>query len=167
MGNIRLCLISLENTSGQLNNMKKIIYTLLFLTGIIARAESLVSKELNGTWKFASYRFQGTERPRPNPNLNLVFEFYSDGMNRLYWTRSDQQGICERIAYYQVSSSENTNTLWQKVTWVNPQNRIECAQDPDMKLGQSSATNFNIIDGKLETDIQMGDDIVQYIWEKQ
>ena len=74
-----------------------------------------------------------------------------------------RQGFCERRAIYEFASGK----LVQQVVWVNPQNAIWCDQDVDMRLGYQSWTEAWLKDGKLHLVIQMGEEDLIYVWEKQ
>lgn len=117
-------------------------------------------KAITGLWQFDSYRYQNVVSPRPNPDLELYFEFTEDGFNTLSWSRKGDIGFCERRAIYTTSQ----DILKQKVVWVHPDNRSDCGQDPDMQIGRESETHFEIRNGNLETEVQMGDDKLTYIW---
>lgn len=112
--------------------MKRILLLLCGLGLVPAHASPLL-----GTWQYDGFTYEGRPYPNPNPNLFLTFTF-TDAGSRLYWRRLNEPGFCERIAEYQV----NGNTLYQKVTWVNPDNNSDCGRDPDMLLGSETETPF-------------------------
>jgi len=115
-----------------------------------------------GKWEFTSYLYNGRELPKPNPDLNITFEFKDDGMSRLYWDRNQEVGFCERTAQYQYSE----RFIFETIVWVNPKNSFDCGRDPDMQLGRSSQTEYRITNNRLETRVLVGDLDVWYIWQK-
>ncbi|MFN7729742.1 MAG: hypothetical protein ACK5P7_11350 [Bdellovibrio sp.] len=115
-----------------------------------------------GTWEFTSIRYQGQVRPRPNPDLVLRFEFFGDGTNRLHWTRIGERGFCERKARFTVQNG----LLIQEVFWVNPNNGADCGRDPDMQMGSKSQTPLHLTQDTLETELNLGDETLTYIWTR-
>jgi len=118
-------------------------------------------QKLEGQWEFTSYLYNGIELPKPNPNLDILFEF-EFGISRLYWSRKNEVGFCERKAQYQYTE----NYISEIIVWVNPQNRSDCSRDPDMQLGRSSKTEYRIINERLYTRVLVGELDVWYIWKK-
>lgn len=112
-----------------------------------------------GNWQFRDYIFEGEKQPRPNPQLVLQFEFFEKGINRLFWTRKNEPGFCERHAEY----THDGKWLEQKVTWVNPENAAECSQDVDMQMGNENRARLEPVDGKLHLYIPFKGDHLIYI----
>ena len=118
-----------------------ILKALLILMGglsyMVAHAQE--SESLLGIWRYDGFFYEGNRYPNPNPELELEFTFYANGVSRLFWARKNESGFCECLASYRIAG----NLLWQKVTWVNPDNLAECAQDQDMQLGRETQTSFS------------------------
>lgn len=98
-----------------------------------------------GKWQYDGFFFENARYLNPNPDLTLTFEFRPDGVDRLFWSRKNEPGICERLASYEVVQ----NRLKQTVTWVNPKNDPSCGSDPDMKLGAETDTEILFTNGEL------------------
>ncbi|MBV2167842.1 MAG: hypothetical protein KUL82_03960 [Bdellovibrio sp.] len=123
----------------------------------------MISSAILGLWLFTSLIYQGESMPLPNPALKIQYQFEDTGLNTLRYHREGEQGFCERRAVYEFASGK----LVQQVVWVNPQNAIWCDQDVDMRLGYQSWTEAWLKDGKLHLVIQMGEEDLIYVWEKQ
>lgn len=116
-----------------------------------------------GVWVFVAVIYHGELMPKPNPNLNIIFEFKEDQTNNLFYNRNDENGFCERNATY----SFKDNSLVQKNYWVNPKNQMSCAQDADMQLDYESITKAVVNEQQLYLDLQLGDEVLTYIWQKK
>ena len=119
--------------------------------------------EIIGRWKFTEYIYNGQTLPLPNPKLQLFFEFNQTGSNRLWWTRDNEPGFCERIGLYNFDG----DTLEDQVVWVNPNNHIECAKHEDMIMGQIAKNKVTIIGNKLHLHLALKGEPFVYVWEKQ
>lgn len=117
---------------------------------------------LIGLWIFSGLIFQGRDYPPPNPHFHLEYVFEKTGQNRLKYWRDNEDGFCEREAFYEWDG----RLLTQKVTAVNPENSRLCASDPDMIPGTESRTRLEIKDGKLHLFLSLGEDTIVYVWEK-
>lgn len=93
---------------------------------------------LIGTWQYVGFRFEGNFYPNPNPKLVVEFRFEENGTSNLRWQEKGEDKFCERRADYAL----NGDVLWQKVTWVHPENDLFCMRDPDMQLGGESWTRI-------------------------
>lgn len=91
-----------------------------------------------GTWQYAGFRYNDVFYPNPNPELVLLVSFYEDSTSHMIWFRKDEPGFCERRGIYSLKG----DYLWQKITWVNPENASSCGRDPDMILGHESMTQI-------------------------
>ncbi|MFZ3231451.1 MAG: hypothetical protein WA160_14685 [Pseudobdellovibrio sp.] len=116
-----------------------------------------------GVWVFVAIIYRGELLPKPNPNLNIIFEFSQDQTNKIYYKRNDEAGFCERKATYNYQN----NTLVQKNTWVNPDNQPSCAQDADMQLGYESSVKAVVNEEQLYLDLLLGDEVLTYVWQKK
>jgi len=121
-----------------------------------------MSEDIYGHWKFYKYLYEGKENPPLNPLLNLNFEFYFTGTSRLWWTRDNEKGFCERVAQYEYKDCK----LSAEVVWVNPKNNIGCGQDPDMQVGHKTTSQIEIINGDLYLHLSLGGKPFIYIWKK-
>lgn len=135
---------------------------ILFLTTLAHGQKNDLTETLSGHWQLTSLFYQGQERPPLNPNLVLQFEFHKDGTNRLFWSRKNETGFCERKAYY----AWNQESLLQKVFWTNPENALSCGADPDMQLGRTSVTQAKIENSRLHLYLALGDEPLIYIWKR-
>lgn len=143
-----------------------LVFVIVFVSHLASASTDIV-----GTWVFSKIKpDQGQEQgenrplmPAPDTDLVITFEFDAGGMNRLHWARKNEQAFCERRGQYRFSGE----TLQDIVVWTHPENDIKCQQDPEMKLGTMTASPAQIVDGKLELGLGVGDQIVTYIWERQ
>ena len=117
---------------------------------------------LQGTWQYDGYIYEGQRHPLPNPHLYLTFTFSENGRSRLYWSRQNEPGFCEREASYSIEEQH----LFQTVVWVNPDNLPECQQDPDMQLGHESITLFQIMDQELHFYFHLNHDVFIYVLKR-
>ena len=110
-----------------------------------------------GNWQFHRYILNGETNPIPNPQLVLQYEFFANGTNRLFWTRKNEPGICERQALYHYQDE----LIHQEVVWVNPENAVGCSNDVDMQLGQKSTARLKRVGEFLHLYIPFsGDDFI-------
>lgn len=129
----------------------------LLVSGHLSQAGA---HSLFGVWQFTGLRYQGQEIPPPNPDLVIIYQFDDDGHSRLYWTRKDQSGFCERRGLFVATQTQ----FLDYISWVNPKNRGDCGQDPDMQLGRSVLNTYRVKDGRFELDLPLSDDVLTYIW---
>lgn len=118
---------------------------------------------LIGIWMYASLIYQGHPIPKPNPDLKMFYTFKSNQQNEIYYYRVNENGFCRRTATYEILDS---NKLVQKVIEVDPENADFCGQDPDMQLDRVTEVKFELKDEKLFLELQLGEDILVYVWEK-
>lgn len=97
-----------------------------------AKASPVTRDELVATWEFDGFYFEGNHYPRPNPNLQVIFEFHQDGTHSLYWARKGELGFCERRGTFEL----NGDLLTMRSTWLNPANDPDCSKDSDMQPGR-------------------------------
>lgn len=140
--------------------MARTIKIIFFVAVLFPTGPAFADCPFVGRWHYDRIRYEGIERPRPNPTLQMYFEFDGSGISRLYWTRDGEKVFCERKSQYQCSPQE----IYQIVTWVNPNNSIECHSDPDMQLGIQTRTLYRITKGELATDFNLGESKITYIW---
>ena len=138
--------------------MKIILVFLLTFSSFIAHAKDA----LEGEWKFVEIIMDDVHYPPPNPDLDLRFTFDGEKISRLYWTRADEVGFCDRLAIYSYGNEQ----LYQKIVWVNPHNDLKCAQDQDMQLGGESEIRAVRKNNQLFVDVQFGDKYVVYVFNK-
>lgn len=105
---------------------------LIFLTLILLAQTSLA---LTGSWKFSEIIYNNQRMPRPSPDLNLVWTFFENGTERLYWDRGNTNIFCERFAFY----FEKNQEIYEETFALNPKNAADCSKDPDMKVGHKTS----------------------------
>jgi hypothetical protein len=127
--------------------MKSLIVIFTLVAGVASAEENI-----SGIWKYVGYKFQGVQQPLPNPDLDLRFNFGKKQTSYLQWYYQNEKGVCQRQAYYEVRPG---NLLYQRVTWVNPNNHFSCAKDPDMQLGSESWTPFQIENDQLLFELEL------------
>lgn len=126
-------------------------------------AQSIATSEIEGRWIFHKMIYRGGEHPPLNPDLVILFEFRSDGTDRLFWTRLNQPGgFCERLAYYSYSAP----FLSEEVYWANPENARECARDPDMIPGKQGTSRLEREGEELFLHLGLGDEPLIYVWRR-
>lgn len=136
----------------------------LFTSISYARAERILAsdRDIVGNWRFDRIILDGEERPPFNPDLIIEFNFREDGSDTLLWYRNNEKGFCERDGRYAFDGE----FLKDKVTWVNPQNRLDCARDPDMQLGRETSTPAVMKNGELYMTFEVDDQTLTYIWTR-
>lgn len=117
---------------------------------------------LIGLWLFTNIIYRGEVLPRPNPDLIMTLDFQNNGTDTLKYFRNNDSGTCIRNAIYKFDGLE----LIQNITAVDPNNAYFCDQDPDMQLGRTSINTAYIKDGKLHLELEMGDEVITYIWNR-
>ncbi len=115
-----------------------------------------------GVWLFTSIFYQGQLIDPPNPKLKIYYTFQNEFENEIYYYRTDETGFCRRWANYEI----NNNTLTQTIQKTDQENNSNCGSDPDMQLGNTSTTHVEIRDGKLHLYLPLGEEEIQYIFDK-
>ncbi len=120
--------------------------------------------EFLGHWLFHKMIYKGQLMDPLNPQLIMTFTFHEVGVNTLSFHRLDEEGFCERTAvwFYHQDKQE----LHQKVTWANPNNRSDCAQDPDFQIGHESFSPFNLVEDQLHLTVPLADENVIFVWKR-
>lgn len=138
----------------------------MFLGGLLsfeARSSDDKNNSVIGLWHFVEMEWNGNRMPPRDPRLSLCFEFHSSGESRLYWTYDDGKTFCERKGVYSVSEG----SILDEVVWVNPKNRSDCGDDPDMRKGRTSVTPYDWNEnGQLRLTLPMGAEDIVYIWDR-
>lgn len=116
---------------------------------------------LIGNWHFIGYIYQGNFRPPLNPNLNIIFRFESDGTDYLFWNRQAENGFCERRGQFSVENG----ALNDEVLWTNPNNFVDCSQDPDMQIGKKTSTPIVLVNGQIQLNLGLAGDPFFYVFE--
>ncbi len=129
---------------------------LIFL--ISTQSHAVTDVDLKGHWKFSEIIYQEHRLPLPNPDLNLQWEFFSNGTSRLYWDRGTRD-FCERFAHYTVKNQ----ILTEEVFALNPKNATDCVQDPDMKLGRKTNVPISLYEKEMHMHFQIGDEQLIYV----
>lgn len=127
------------------------------MTALIFVLYSLV-----GTWQYVGFHYEGRDYPNPNPDLTLLFTFNADGTSHLYWSRKNESGFCERRGIYRLDG----DLLWQKTTWVNPENDRSCAMDSDMQPDRETTTTIRLQEDKLAFVLHLDDQEFLYKLER-
>lgn len=131
---------------------------------LAVQAPAKIAKpELHGRWKLVALHQDGHRLAPPNPLLHLFFEFTEPGLARLFYWREDETGFCERAAYYWFH--EEDSVVSQRVVWLNPSNRPDCARDPDMRLHTQSWNRVDLVNGELFLRLRLGDRDLDYVFE--
>lgn len=139
--------------------MKNLIWTLIVQGLGIFPAFAIGQPNIVGKWQYDGFLYEGHRYPNPNPELELTFTFDKSGQDRLFWKRRNEDGFCERFATYQLVE----NHLYQKVTWVNPKNAVECAKDSDMRLGQETEIEISFDESELSFHFNLNGKTFLYI----
>lgn len=136
---------------------RRLICSLIMLLGLSAAAAEKKPQWI-GEWKLSAMIYRGQSIPLPNPDLYLSWSFFPNGTERLYWDRGGAE-FCERFAHYSIS-----NDYLQESTFaINPQNAMDCAQDPDMQVGRETKTQIQVLPGELRLKFQMGEEDLIYV----
>ncbi len=117
---------------------------------------------LIGIWLFTSMFYHGQIIDPPNPNLKLYYTFQNETQNEIYYYRVDEAGFCRRWANYEIKN----DFIFQTIHTTDPDNNSNCSPDPDMQLGNISSAHFEIINGKLHLYLPLGDEEIQYIFDR-
>lgn len=124
--------------------------------------------DLSGTWRFVAMIFDGQRMPPRDARLDLKYTFDAQGLSRLAWSYDQWQTLCERRGRYAVELHDDGTTVRDEVTWVNGDNRSDCASDPDMQVGRVTRAPFRLSDdGKLQIDIAMSGQWLTYEWQRE
>ncbi len=118
--------------------------------------------KLIGSWKYIAYEYRDEVQPLPDPNLDVRFTFSENGISKLIWHYNGKE-LCERDAKYEI---RNKGVIYQKITWVNPNNHVSCAQDTDMQLGNESFTHYEIKGNQLMFELDLAGESFIYIMQK-
>lgn len=145
-------------------NNKSLLTFVLFFISFCPTFGFVGTSEVIGSWKFTRYIYQGNELPAPNPQLTQVLTFDETGTSRLYYSRADEAGFCERLAVY--SYMPTSQTLLQQVVWVNPNNQRGCSMDPDMILGRKTSNRAWVAGDSFYLDMPLSDETITFIWDK-
>ena len=119
--------------------------------------------QLTGGWKYVAYEYDG-QTHAVSSGVDLRFHFESNGKAKIRWHYEDVENFCERLSEFKIVEN---NWIYQKVTWVNPENHSSCASDPDMKMDKESFTRFKFKAERLLLIMDLGDKQFIYILEKE
>lgn len=114
---------------------------------------------IQGNWKHFKTTFQGEETSKTY--RTILYLDFQDTQSRLFWKNIDEEGYCERRGVF----SYDPPVLQDTVMWVNPKNKIECGQDPDMKLGRTTQTRLEKNGNHLLMYLSIGEDFLIYYFE--
>ena len=139
--------------------MKSFILVILMAINSYASA---VFDPLIGRWDYVGFHYQGHYFQKPNPDLHVIFEFDANQHVKLTWIRDDDHSHCNRIADYAV----NQGVLRQTIIWVDPDNSYGCSSDPDMTLGKTSETPYQVHENKLNLYLSLNGEELVYVLDR-
>lgn len=144
---------------------------ILFITMFTLSSITLAQNNLLGEWRLTKMEYQGQIQDPHDPSLELVWTFFQNGSERLFWRHTDQNGFCEAFGNYKNTIQNSTNLetvgiISVKTFAVNPSNDGSCAKDPDMQTGSSATTQYKLKDNSLYIRLGLGDDEIYYIFSK-
>ncbi len=113
---------------------------------------------LVGSWIYSEVIYQNIRQPIFNKDLKIIWTFFDNGSERLYWSRDDS-GFCERFASYKVKE----NSLLEEVWAINPNNMSECGRDPDMQVGKKTSTPILFFENEIWLIFNLGEETLTYI----
>lgn len=128
---------------------------------ILSAFQPTFAETLQGEWKYEELIYQGHRIPRPDPNLNLTWTFYSNGTERLYWDRGGQD-FCERFCRFKYEDG----LLSENIFAINPDNAFECQKDTDMQAGRQTQSKLDIASTELLLHVPLGDEEIIYVLKK-
>lgn len=136
-----------------------------WLAAILIGGQALAASAspIEGRWRHVKMIVRDQELPPRDPNLELTFEFFPDAQSRLYWTRDEGRSFCERRGQY----SYDGRLLTERIVWVNPANRADCAQDPDMQLDRQTSTPVDVREDELRLHLPFGGEELVYVFARQ
>lgn len=144
-------------------NWRQLILVAALIFPSLQAPAKIAKPELHGRWKMVAMNYRGQRIPPPNPHLHLFFEFTEVGLSRMFYWRDNENGFCENRSYYWFH--EENSMLSQRVVWLNPANRAECAHDPDMRIHAASWTPVDIVEQELLMRVRLGDEDLIYIFQ--
>lgn len=140
-------------------------YFTVLLAGVVLSpsAFSYDLYDIVGHWQYEYFNHRGSDFPVDKEALDLKFSFNEDGTGVLMWERRNANVRCERKSIYEV---RDYNMLYQKVTWVNPENHISCSEDEDMQLNTESITKFDVSNDMLTLYLDLSGEPLFYYLKK-
>lgn len=121
------------------------------------------AKDIIGNWQAVGYFYNDDWIQPENLKTTLIFEFFEDGTNRLFWKLINDPRFCERKGKWTVSNG----LLHDEVIWVNPDNGLDCGGDPDMQLGSKASSEFWRNGDQLFVKIPFSSEFLIYVWQLQ
>lgn len=144
-------------------NLKFIAFALVLLLSPLAYSKTDLP-QIIGKWQFHKMIYRGQVQDPMNPNLVMTLDFDPTGLAELFYYRTDEQGFCHRLALWYFNPTNGL--LYQRVTWLNPQNRSDCSQDTDMRMNQETWSPVTVVDGELHLSVPLGDEDLTLVWKK-
>jgi hypothetical protein len=132
---------------------------MFLLSFLVCTAGAQTPGSLTGNWYLAGMIYRGQTIPPLNPNLHLRWTFFENGTERLYWDRQGEDGFCERFADYSLTGGN----IQERTFAVNPKNRPDCGQDPDMQMGRETLSRLDIEPQQMLLHLPLGDEELIYI----
>ena len=134
-----------------------------FIAGLAQASSQDQANKLLGTWGLAHYIYNDQILPVRDSNMALIFKFENKVSSTTWYNKSDKKQLfCNRKADYSLEG----NQLFQKVTWIDPENTSTCSEDPDMVFGSQSESKFKIVDSELHLYVQLSNDWLIYVFER-
>lgn len=118
---------------------------------------------LVGDWFFYNKYYAGQEMPEPpTATLRMYFHFSAKGESYLHWHHEGEGDHCARRGEYRIDGEY----LVEKTTWVDPENTLSCAEDPDMQLGRVTRTHFYFRGDDLAIRFHLAGDPLDLLWKR-
>ncbi len=135
---------------------------IMYLQPLFTQAADLTNQELIGEWNYIGYIYLDQTYIKPNPDLNVNFQFMDQNRLLITWTRTLDKVFCQSLSHY---NTEN-DILTQEVYLLNEANSFECSKDPDMQLGRKTAVPIQIENNYLKLKLNLGENDLIYILQK-
>lgn len=133
----------------------------ILLAGVLMGSSAFCYEvsDLVGSWQYEYFNHRGTDYPVDKNSLDLKFKFNADGTGELNWVRHNVDVSCERKSVFEIRQG---NFLYQKVTWVNPDNHVSCSEDEDMQMDSESLTRFDLSGNTLTFYLDLSGEPLYY-----
>lgn len=132
-------------------------------TVLLLACSLLSSPSVEGRWQFYKKIFKGQEMPEPpSATLRMFYEFTPQGESRLWWWHEGERDHCQRRGKFRVEGE----TLVDETTWIDPDNTMHCAQDPDMQPGKVSRTPFRFRGPDLSLELHINGEPLEMVWRR-
>lgn len=136
----------------------------VLIFGSLWAFQSSAHEELYGKWNFFGFIYNQQQMAPINPKLKIQMIFHSPKTAVLRYWRENEDGFCERHALFEILPN---NVIYQRVSWVHPDNRSDCAQDPDMVFDSQSWTPIAFVNQELRLFLPLGDESLVFRFQKE